>query len=63
MTADAGWRPRMHWFELLDTAPYFTQVIMPGARATNDQLALAAPLVRAVCYYDIFDGEVPNGGL
>jgi hypothetical protein len=63
MTADAGWRPRMHWFDLLDAAPYFTQAIMPGARVTNDQLARAAALVRAVCYYDIFDGEVSNGGL
>jgi uncharacterized protein DUF4375 len=67
VTADSAWRPKIDWISFLEAAPYFTQAITHRSNAgfglDRDDLKRLAPLVRAVCYYDTFDGEVSNGGV
>ena len=53
--------PPLTWPALLQTAPYF-QSAVSGA-LTAETLPGAAPLPRAACYFDLFDGEVSNGGV
>ncbi|MEO0815474.1 MAG: hypothetical protein AAFY60_21625, partial [Myxococcota bacterium] len=54
-------RPETSWTEFLSNAPYFTGAIM-GA-IDDGELSRYNERVRAVFYYDIFDGEVSNGGV
>lgn len=59
--SDTAFRPVTTWGQWLASAPYFTSAIMESLDA--ERAAEAAPLVRAAWYYDLFDGEVSNGGV
>lgn len=54
-------RPAIDWPGLLQAAPYFTSAIMDTL--SPEQAPEAAPLVRAAYFYDLFDGQVSNGGV
>ena len=58
---NAPLRPAIDWSDLLQSAPYFTSLVTDAL--SPEQALEAAPLVRAVYFYDLFDGQVSNGGV
>lgn len=53
-------RPKINWGQFLDAAPYFMEALWREDDALSDQWA---PLVRAAAFFDVFRGEVENGGV
>ena len=62
MTSTLGKRPHADWTQFLEAAPYFSSVLWDNIDET-DSIYDFSPLVRAVFYYDLFDGETSNGGV
>ncbi|MEM6274687.1 MAG: DUF4375 domain-containing protein [Myxococcota bacterium] len=54
-------RPETTWTAFLSHAPSFTGALMAAVR--DSELASYNDRVRALVYYDLFDGEVSNGGV
>lgn len=52
-------KPTITWMDFLAAAPYFTSAF----EMAYDDFPKASPLVRAVLYFDVFDGQVCNGGV
>ncbi|MGB0907447.1 MAG: DMP19 family protein [Maricaulaceae bacterium] len=52
-------KPTITWMDFLSAAPYFTSAL----DMAYEDMPKAAPLVRAILYFDIFDGQVCNGGV
>ena len=61
MPTAAAFRPMLSWPDFLQAAPYFSSLVMD--RLDAEQAPTAAPLLRAAFYFDIFNGEVSNGGV
>lgn len=55
-------KPKLEWHQLLESAPFFVQAIHEVVDDDTDITKLH-PLLRAAIYYDIFDGEISNGGV
>ena len=51
-------KPKIEWHEFLSAAPNFTALLTDDIDMTQ-----LAPLLRAAAYFDIFDGEICNGGV
>lgn len=60
MAREGTRRPKITWGRLLDSAPYFIETLWSEDDALTPDYA---PLVRAVAYFDIFRGQVENGGI
>ncbi|MGO1072805.1 DMP19 family protein [Lysobacter sp. CA199] len=52
--------PRIDWSGLLEAAPYFNSALIDAV--DPEQAPALPPLPRAAWYWDIFNGEVSNGG-
>jgi hypothetical protein len=53
-------KPKLRWGQFLDAAPYFMEALWQEDDALGEEWS---PLVRAVAFYDVFRGEVENGGV
>ena len=54
-------KPNIEWISLLRSAPYFSSVFIdltPEVEIQN-----LHPLAKAIYYYNLFDGEISNGGV
>ena len=54
-------KPNIEWISLLRSAPYFSSAFIeltPEAEIQN-----LHPLAKAIYYYNLFDGEISNGGV
>ena len=61
MAETRGTRPNSDWAQFLEAAPNFLEAIAPDA--DTDLYGDFDPVVRAVLYFDLFDGQVANGGV
>ncbi|MEH6419991.1 DMP19 family protein [Pseudomonas sp. CGJS7] len=52
--------PRIDWSGLLEAAPYFNSALIDTV--DPERAAQLPPLPRAAWYWDVFNGEVSNGG-
>jgi Domain of unknown function (DUF4375) len=55
-------KPTIEWHEFLAVAPYFQSLVHDVLDDDTDITSLH-PKLRALLYFDIFDGEVSNGGI
>ncbi len=53
-------KPPITWAQFLDAAPYFMELLWRPVDPLGEEWA---ELVRAVAFYDIFRGQVENGGV
>lgn len=55
-------KPIIEWHDFLNAAPYF-QSLVHDVLDDDTDITTLHPLLRALLYFDIFDGEVSNGGI
>jgi Domain of unknown function (DUF4375) len=55
-------KPMIEWHDFLNAAPYFQSLVHDVLEDDTD-ITNMHPLLRALLYFDIFDGEVSNGGI
>jgi hypothetical protein len=55
-------KPQLTWIQFLSAAPYFTS-LLGDALAEKTDLRQLEPNYRAALYFDVFSGEVSDGGI